>query len=82
MIEEGYDVYFVYPDFLNQINDPMMKKFVVSMFVWFAEPYRYDIVQRTKVGILRAKLQGKHIGLVDQGRRSIGRNSVSTSGKD
>jgi len=62
LIEEGYNMYFIYPDFLNQINDPMMKKFVASMFVWFAELYRYDIIQRTKAGMLRAKPQGKHIG--------------------
>jgi len=62
LIEEGYNVYFVYPDFLNKINDPMMRKFIVSMFAWFAELYRYDIIQRTKEGMLRAKLQGKRIG--------------------
>jgi len=62
LLEEGYNVYFVYPDFLNQINDPMMKKFVISMFAWFAELYRYDIVQRTKAGLERARRQGKHIG--------------------
>lgn len=61
LIEEGYNIYFVYPDLLNQIDDPMMKKLVVSMFAWFAELYRYDIIQRTKAGILRAKPQGKHI---------------------
>ena len=62
LLEEGFNVWFVYPDFLNQINDPMMKKFIVSMFAWFAELYRYDIIRRTKEGILRAKLQGKHVG--------------------
>ena len=62
LLEEGFNVYFVYPDFLNQINDPMMKKFVISMFAWFAELYRYDIIQRTKAGLERAKREGKHIG--------------------
>ena len=62
LLEEGFNVWFVYPDFLNQVNDPMMKKFIVSMFAWFAELYRYDIIRRTKEGILRAKLQGKHVG--------------------
>ncbi len=62
LLEEGFNVYFVYPDFLNQINDPMMKKFVISMFAWFAELYRYDIIQRTKAGLERARREGKHIG--------------------
>ena len=62
LLEEGYNTYFVYPDFLNQINDPMMKKFVVSMLAWFAELYRYDIIQRTKAGMERAKREGKRIG--------------------
>jgi len=62
LIEENFNIYFVYPDFLNQINDPMMRKFIVSMFAWFAELYRYDIIQRTKEGIRRARLQGKRIG--------------------
>ena len=62
LLEEGYNVYFVYPEFLNQMNDPMFKKFVVSMLAWFAELYRYDIVQRTKAGLERAKREGKRIG--------------------
>ncbi|RLF18675.1 MAG: hypothetical protein DRJ68_06650, partial [Thermoprotei archaeon] len=62
LLEEGYNAYFVYPDFLNQINDPMMRKFVISMFAWFAELYRYDIIQRTKAGLERAVLQGKKLG--------------------
>ncbi len=62
LLEEGFNIYFVYPDFLNQINDPMMKKFVISMFAWFAELYRYDIIQRTKAGLERAKREGKKLG--------------------
>jgi len=62
LLEEGYNVYFVYPDFLNQMNDPMMKKFVISMLAWFSELYRYDIIQRTKAGLERARREGKRIG--------------------
>jgi len=62
LLEEGYNTYFVYPDFLNQLNDPMMKKFVVAMFAWFAELYRYDVIQRTKAGLERAKREGKKLG--------------------
>jgi len=62
LLEEGYNTYFVYPDFLNQLNDPMMKKSVIAMFAWFAELYRYDVIQRTKAGLERARKQGKKLG--------------------
>jgi len=59
LLEEGYNIYFVYPDFLNQLNDPMMKKFVIAIFTWFTELYRYDVIQRTRTGLERAKKEGK-----------------------
>ena len=62
LIEEGYNVWFVYPDFLNRLNDPMMKKFIVSMLAWFAELYRYDIIRRTKDALERARREGKRLG--------------------
>ncbi|MHA1589623.1 MAG: recombinase family protein [Candidatus Njordarchaeales archaeon] len=62
LLEEGYDIYFVYPEFLNELKDPMMKKMIISILAWFAELYRYDVIQRTKAGLKRAKAEGKIIG--------------------
>ena len=62
LLEEGYNTWFVFPEFLNKVNDEMMKKFIISMLAWFAELYRYDIIQRTKAGLERARREGKRIG--------------------
>lgn len=39
-----------------------MRKLVIAVLVWAAERERELLRQRTREGMLRAKLQGKHIG--------------------
>ncbi len=42
--------------------DPQVRKLVIAVLVWAAERERELLRQRTREGMLRAKLQGKHIG--------------------
>ena len=43
--EEGYKFYFAGASFLNDIEDPLMKKKILADFAWFAELYREDIIR-------------------------------------
>jgi len=62
LTEEGYDYKFVAQEFLDYIEDPMLRKKVISDFLWFAELYRKDISKRTKEALKRLKEQGKKLG--------------------
>jgi len=62
LTEEGYDFYFAGQDFLNYIKDPLMKKKIISDFLWFAELYREDVIRRTKEALKRLKAEGKTVG--------------------
>ena len=42
--------------------DPQVRKLIIAIFTWVAERERELLRQRTKEGMLRAKLQGKHVG--------------------
>jgi len=42
--------------------DPQVRKLIIAIFTWVAERERELLRQRTIEGMLRAKLQGKHIG--------------------
>jgi len=42
--------------------DPQVRKLILAIFTWVAERERELLRQRTREGMLRAKLQGKHIG--------------------
>lgn len=42
--------------------DPQVRKLVIAVLAWAAERERELLRQRTREGMLRAKLQGKHIG--------------------
>ena len=42
--------------------DPQVRKLILAILTWVAERERELLRQRTKEGMLRAKLQGKHIG--------------------
>ncbi len=42
--------------------DPQVRKLVIAVLVWAAERERELLRQRTREGMLRAKMQGKHIG--------------------
>jgi DNA invertase Pin-like site-specific DNA recombinase len=59
LAEEGYNVYFASMDFLNYIEDPMLKKKILMDFLWFAEMYVADIKKRTKTALERLKKEGK-----------------------
>lgn len=58
----GLTLHFVNQEFLNSINDPAFEKLLLALFSWFAEYERQVIIERTKAGLERARLQGKHIG--------------------
>ena len=62
LTEEGFNYKFVAQEFLDYIDDPMLRLKVISDFLWFAELYRVDISRRTKQGLKRAKEEGKKLG--------------------
>jgi len=53
--------------------DPSVRKLILAIFSWVAERERELLIQRTKEGMLRAKLQGKHVG---RPRKPIDLNKV------
>jgi len=59
LTEEGFDFKFIAQEFLDYISDPMLRKKVISDFLWFAELYREDIVRRTKQAMSRLKKEGR-----------------------
>ncbi len=59
LADEGYTFYFATQEFLNYIEDPMLKKKIVSDFLWFAEMYVEDIKRRTRVALEARKKMGK-----------------------
>lgn len=42
--------------------DPAIRSLVISVMAWCAERERDLLIERTKVGIARAKAEGKHCG--------------------
>lgn len=42
--------------------DPQVRKLVIAVLAWAAERERELLRQRTKEGMLRAKMEGKHVG--------------------
>ncbi|RLG81925.1 MAG: hypothetical protein DRO40_08905 [Thermoprotei archaeon] len=62
LAEEEFDIYFSAQEFLSYITDPMLKKKVISDFLWFAELYREDVKRRTKEALQRLKEQGIKLG--------------------
>lgn len=62
LTEDGFDYKFVAQEFLDYIQDPMLRKKVISDFLWFAELYREDIRRRTIEGLKRARKEGKKLG--------------------
>lgn len=45
-----------------QTLDPQVRKLIMAVLVWAAEREREWLRQRTKEGMMRAKMEGKHIG--------------------
>jgi len=62
LTEEGFRYKFVAQEFIDYIEDPLLRLKVISDFLWFAQLYREDIRKRTKDGLKRAKAQGKKLG--------------------
>ncbi|MEM4619663.1 MAG: recombinase family protein [Desulfurococcaceae archaeon] len=62
LTEEGFIFKFVAQEFLDYITDPLLRKKVISDFLWFAELYREDVRRRTKAGLERVKKEGKKLG--------------------
>ena len=42
--------------------DPSIRQLVISVMAWCAQRERENIIERTKVGMQRAKAEGKHLG--------------------
>jgi len=62
LTDEGFDFKFVAQEFLDYIEDKMLRKKVIMDFLWFAELYREDISRRTKEALRRLKASGKKLG--------------------
>lgn len=46
----------------TQMEDPSIRRLLVSIFSWIAEQEREHLKERTKAGIKRAREEGKHVG--------------------
>jgi len=59
LLDEGFNIYFAGMEFLNYIDDPMLKKKIVSDFLWFSEMYVEDVKRRTAVALERLRREGR-----------------------
>lgn len=62
LTDEGFEYKFVAQEFLDYIQNPILRKKVISDFLWFTELYREDIRRRTIEALRRAKKEGKRLG--------------------
>lgn len=62
LTDKGYIVHFSSEPFLNEIEDPMLRKKMLMDMAWFSEYYREDIKKKSIEGIERARAEGKKIG--------------------
>lgn len=62
LVEDGFEYKFIAQEFLDYIDDPLIRKKVISDFLWFAELYREDIRRRTIEALKRVKASGKKLG--------------------
>ncbi len=62
LTEEGFSYKFVAQEFLDYIDDPVMRLKVISDFLWFAQLYREDVRRRTREALKRLREQGKKLG--------------------
>ena len=62
LTEEGFKFKFVAQEFIDYIEDPLLRLKVISDFLWFAQLYREDIRRRTKEALERLKRKGKKLG--------------------
>ena len=46
----------------TKMEDPAMRGLLMSVFAWVADKERENISERTKIGIERARREGKTIG--------------------
>ena len=62
LTDEGFEYKSVAQEFLDYIEDPVLRKKVISDFLRFAELYRGDIRRRTIEALKRARKEGKKLG--------------------
>lgn len=62
LTEEGFKFKFVSQEFIDYIEDPLLRLKVISDFLWFAQLYREDIRRRTITALQRLKKEGKRLG--------------------
>jgi len=62
LTDRGFKFKFVAQEFLDYIEDPMLRKKVILDFLWFAEFYIEDIRRRTKIALERLKAMGVKLG--------------------
>jgi len=49
-------------EWLRTFREPALRNIILSLFAWFGEIERKSISERTKLGLQRAKEEGKHLG--------------------
>ena len=62
LTEEGFKFKFIAQEFIDYIEDDVLRLKVISDFLWFAQLYREDIRRRTKAAMERLKREGKKLG--------------------
>ena len=62
LTEEGIRYKFTAQEFIDYIQDPMLRKKVISDFLWFAELYRKDVSRRTREALRWKREQGEKLG--------------------
>ncbi len=60
--DKGFRVIFTSQDFLNYIEDKMMRKKILMDFLWFAEMYVEDIKKRTRERLKQLREMGMKLG--------------------
>lgn len=61
-LDNNYTIHFVKQEFLNSLNDTNLRNLLFAIFSWFAEYERQMIIERTKIGLEKARSMGKRIG--------------------
>ncbi|MFA4850414.1 MAG: recombinase family protein [Methanoregula sp.] len=61
--ESGVRVWSLSPaESWSRIEDKKLRDLMLSIFSWVADRERENLIERTKLGLARAKAEGKHLG--------------------
>nr|WP_319376648.1 recombinase family protein [uncultured Methanoregula sp.] len=61
--ESGVRVWSLSPaESWSRIDDKKLRDLMLSIFSWVADRERENLIERTKLGLARAKAEGKHLG--------------------